>query len=325
MTEHPFKTGLFRRAQELRRSVLFPDAEDERTITAVRSLRESGIVQPALVGDASRLEGIAGSAGIPIIDPASSPLFNSCVHELMEVRKEKGLSQPEAASLMRDPLLFAAMMVRLGKADGAVAGSVSTTSSVLRAAIQVVGLHPRSRIVSSFFLMLFPGRVCSFADCGVVPDPSAEELAEIAVTTADNHRILTGEAPKVALLSFSTLGSADHPSVQKVRQACEIARKLRPDLLLDGELQLDAAVEPAVAHRKAPSSPVAGNANVLIFPDLNSGNIAYKMAERFGGAQALGPIVQGLNKPVSDLSRGCSADDIIAVAAVNAVMGGSDD
>lgn len=327
MTDHPFRDPLFKRAATLGRTILFPDAEDERTLRAVSRLHRDRIVMPRLVGNPERINAIngGGQLEVPIIDPAASPLFGSFVDELFLLRKVKGMTRSDATARLHDPLYFSLMMVRRGLAEGVVTGSLSTTSSVLRAAIQVIGIAESARIVSSFFLMLFPTRVLSFADCGVVPDPTADELSAIAITTADNHLLLTGEEPRVALLSFSTLGSADHPSVTKVRDATAIAQRSRPDLLIDGEFQFDAAINPAVAARKAPHSRIAGAANVLIFPDLNAGNIAYKMAERFGGAQALGPIVQGLKKPVSDLSRGCSIDDIIAVAAVNAIMGGSND
>ncbi len=314
------------KAMSLKRSVVFPDATDERAIQAARVLNDKGIVHPTLIGNTAAIEGQALKAGvslngITLIDPQKSELLNDFSDIFYALRKEKGLQPADAHKAMLNPLFFGAMMVRQGIADGSVAGSLSTTGDVLRAGIQVVGLADKITIVSSFFLMIFKDRVLSFADCAVVPDPTPEQLADIGISTADNHRRLTGEDPRVAMLSFSTRGSASHPLVEKVQQATEIFKRKRPDLVVDGEVQVDTAIVPKVAQAKAPGSPLAGKANVLIFPDLNSGNIGYKIAQRLAGAEAIGPVVQGLRKPAFDLSRGCSVADIINVAAINAVVG----
>ncbi len=236
------------------------------------------------------------------------------------MRKSKGVDFEKAKETMKNNLFFGAMMVREGMADGFVGGSASPTADVLRAGIHCVGMPEGISIVSSFFLMVLPEKVYAFADCAVVPNPNEEQLADIAISTADNFSKLVGEEPLVAMLSFSTKGSAEHEMVDKVRKATEIVKQKRPDLKVDGELQFDAAIVEKVGKSKAPGSEIAGRANVLIFPDLNAGNIGYKIAQRLGGAEAIGPIVQGLRKPIFDLSRGCSVDDIVNTAAIACLM-----
>ncbi len=314
------------KAKKLRRHIVLPDALDPRTLHAARVIVDDAIASVSLIGDEKEIrkkaeEAGADLGGVTIVDPAFNSSFGEYADVLYELRKHKGLKQTEAVALMKNPLYFGAMMVRTGAADGSVAGSLSTTADVLRAAIHVIGTAEGISVVSSFFLIVFPEAVYTFADGAVVPDPSPDQLADIALASAENHRKLTGQTPCVAMLSFSTKGSADHPLVDRVREATAIAQKKNPGLAIDGELQLDTAIIPSVAKRKAPDSAVAGRANVLIFPNLDAGNIGYKMAQRMGGAEALGPIVQGLHRPAFDLSRGASVDDIVSVVAINAVLG----
>ncbi|MBN1398358.1 MAG: phosphate acetyltransferase [Bacteroidetes bacterium] len=315
-----------KKAQKLKKHIVLPDAADERAIQAARIITDEKIAEISLVGSEEAIRSKAQQIGadlkgVHIADPEKSDKYNDFTQIYYNLRKEKGIQLEQAKAAMKQSLFFGAMMVREGIADGSVAGSLSTTGDVLRAGIQVVGMPPGNSVVSSFFLMVLPDKVYLYADCGVVPDPTAEQLADITISTADNYKKITGDTPLTALLSFSTKGSASHPLVDKVQKATALAKQKRPDLIIDGELQGDSAIVPSVCAKKAPGSPIAGKANVLIFPNLDAGNIAYKLTQRLAGADAYGPIIQGLKKPCYDLSRGCSVSDIVSMAAINVVAG----
>ncbi|MCX7558502.1 phosphate acetyltransferase [Sulfitobacter sp. F26204] len=323
---------LRKRAASRPAHIVLSEGHDPRIVAGAVEAARTGIARVTLVGPQTEIEkhltaaGATGNDAINIEDPATSPMTDVVAQSYYDLRKHKNIRADFAADQARDPLVFAAMMVRNGHADGTVGGAVATTSDTVRAALQVIGKAKTASLVSSFFLMALPANhpsrraAMTFGDCGLVIDPNAEELAAIAVASAASHQKLLGEIPRVALLSFSTMGSARHPSVTKVTEAMALLKEKHPDLDADGELQFDAAFVPEVGSAKAPGSSVAGHANVMIFPNLDAGNIGYKIAQRIGGCSAIGPVLQGLAKPANDLSRGCTAEDVTNMIAVTVLQ-----
>lgn len=320
------------KAKSQLRTIVLPEAEDERVLKAAQQVIDEKTANVVLIGNEETIKADAAACGAfidgaTIIDPKSFDGIEKYIDELVELRKKKGLTKEEATEIMTtEPRFFGCMMVRLGDADGLVAGSNSPTADVLKAAIQVIKTAPGIKTVSSTFVMetadgkFGDNGLILFADCAVLPEPTSEQLADIACSTAATASSVVGLNPRVAMLSFSTMGSAKHPLVAKVQYAVDELKERNVDFAFDGEMQADAAIMEAIGAKKAPGSEVAGKANVLVFPDLQSGNIGYKLVQRFAGAQAHGPIVQGLNKPVNDLSRGCSVEDIANLVAITATQ-----
>ncbi len=309
-------------AKSSKKTIVLPEGEDPRTIEAAKKIVTEGLANLVILGDPDKID----VEGVTVIDPRNAEKHDEYAAAFAELRKKKGVTLPEAMEQMNDATYFGTMMVKMGDADGLVSGACHSTANTLRPALQILKTAPGTKLVSAFFIMCTDKAeygddgTLLFADCGLNIDPTADELSEIAIASAGSWEKYMGTQPKVAMLSFSTMGSAKGEVPTKVQEATELAHEKAPELAVDGDLQLDAALVPSVAALKAPGSDVAGKANVLVFPDLEAGNIGYKLVQRFAGAQAYGPILQGIAKPVNDLSRGCSADDIVGVVAITAVQ-----
>ncbi len=317
------------KARQGQKHIVLAEGTEPRTIKAAAQIAREGIARVTLLGNANEIAGVAGDLsleGVNIVDPAVDGKRNEYVNALYNMRKEKGVTMEKADDLLNSTLYYGVMMVKLGDADGMVAGAINSTGDVLRPALQIIKPAKGITAVSSCFLMECPNKdygdngIIAFADCAVIPNPTANEMAAIAIASAKTTKAMAGIEPRVAMLSFSTKGSAKHELADKVIEATRIAKELAPELMIDGELQADAALVASVGELKCPGSPVAGKANVLVFPDLQAGNIGYKLVQRIAGADAIGPVIQGLAMPVNDLSRGCSVEDIVSVAAITAVQ-----
>ena len=314
------------------KTIVLPEAEDKRTLEAAEQIKKEGFAKLILLGNKETIEKDAKSygfdlSGIELVDPKTAPSLDDYVATLVELRKSKGMTEEEARKLLTESnTYFGVMMVKKGDADGLVSGACHSTADTLRPSLQILKTKPGTKLVSAFFVMVVPdckygeNGTFVFSDCGLNQNPTAEELAAIAESSAESFRFLVGKEPRVAMLSYSTLGSAKHDDVTKVQEATRIVKENNPNLLLEGELQLDAALVESVASLKAPNSKVAGHANTLIFPNLDAGNIGYKLVQRLAKAEAYGPMTQGIARPVNDLSRGCSAEDIVGVVAITAVQ-----
>ena len=306
-----------------KKTIVLPEGEDPRTIEAAKKIVEEGLANLVVLGNPDEIQ----IDGVTVIDPRTAEKKQAYAEKFAELRAKKGVTLPEALEQMNDATYFGTMMVKMGDADGLVSGACHSTANTLRPALQILKTAPGTKLVSAFFIMCTKSPefgadgTLLFADCGLNINPNADELSEIALASAESWKaFMPGEEPKVAMLSFSTMGSAKGDVPTKVQEAVKLANEKNPELALDGDLQLDAALVQSVADLKAPNSSVAGNANILVFPDLEAGNIGYKLVQRFGGAEAYGPVLQGIAKPVNDLSRGCSADDIVGVVAITAVQ-----